>query len=126
MPSRKTKSKQSRKTAGQAPRKTRARAARKPRRPAQEFADEFPARHKPPRNARAFVDAVFRRKNPVAVACKLLGGEDQRIQERVFEKLLEYGFGKTTAPAADASRAGGVHIVWDIPAPARETHQEEK
>ena len=69
-----------------------------------------------PNDACAFVEAVFARHDPADVTCDLLSSKDDRIKERVWEKLLEYRFGKSPQTAEPASGGPAVRWLWDIPA----------
>jgi len=71
-------------------------------------------------NVKELCDAVFAQHDPIAIANNLLTCGDAKVVERVWEKLLEYKFGKPVQPVSGAD--GGaiqVQIVSSIARPAR-------
>ena len=82
-----------------------------------------------PPDARALADAVFARLDPVEVGCHLLEGDDAKgasVKARVWEKLVEYRYGKSTSVTEETPPGGALRVVWDIPAPAREVEAAEE
>jgi hypothetical protein len=79
---------------------------------------------RPPKTQRELARAVFARHNPVDMACELLesdGKKGSSIKARVWEKLVEFGFGKARVEPAPVD---DIPIVWDIPGPDREKDDE--
>jgi hypothetical protein len=75
-------------------------------------------RARTPKTQRELARAVFERFDPVDMACELLksqGKKGESIKARVWEKLIEFGFGKarTEAPEPPVEEP----IIWDIPGP---------
>ena len=80
----------------------------------------------PPPTSRAFTDIVFARADPADVAVKILKGRNQRLKAQVLTLLLAYRYGKPTERWEATGPGGGpLHIVWDIPRPAREAPPEQ-
>ncbi|MGB6199252.1 MAG: hypothetical protein WA871_05825 [Candidatus Acidiferrales bacterium] len=70
-----------------------------------------------PRTQRELAQEVFKRHNPVDMACELLksdGTKGASIKVRVWEKLIEFGFGKTRTESVTPV---DIPVVWDIPGP---------
>ncbi len=74
-------------------------------------------------DAREIAEEVFAMKDPVTVAVELLGNEtapkNASVKARVWEKLLEYRFGRPAA-MSDSGEDGAPLIVLDLPRPDRE------
>ena len=77
-----------------------------------------------PRNHRELAEAIFAECNAVKVGRELLQSGSERgatVRARVFETLANWLFGKPGPPAGSS----GVHVIWDLPRPPHETHQEQ-
>lgn len=75
-------------------------------------------------SARELAVAVTTEIDLVSLAKELLGkdqGKNASVKVRMWENLVEQLWGKPGAPGADETP---VNIVWDIPAPARESTQK--
>jgi hypothetical protein len=84
------------------------------------------SRTRTPKTQRELARAVFARHNPVDIACDLLGSEGKKgesIKARVWEKLIEFGFGKarTEPPEQPVEEP----FIWDIPGPDRENEPHD-
>lgn len=77
--------------------------------------------HGIPRTRRELAHGVFDACNPVAVGRDLLRAESESVKARAFETLADWMYGPEGAAGGNAA-PGGVHIVWDLPAPSRESH----
>jgi len=80
-------------------------------------------------DARALAEAVFAEQDPVEVACGLLNGEGAKgdsVKARVWEKLLEYRFGRPAAMPAASAEGGAPRIILDLPRPERERDDSEE
>ncbi len=82
-------------------------------------------------NARELAEAVFAKVDPVKVGRELLEGGDAKggsVRARVWEKLLEYRYGRPPAADSAGEAAGGaplcVRIISHIPRPQRDDHVE--
>jgi hypothetical protein len=65
-------------------------------------------------DATAFVNAVSAHKNLVGVGVGLLRSEDEKIRQRMLERLLEMNFGKGSAPPEEI-----VEVEVNTPRPKR-------
>jgi len=75
-----------------------------------------------PRDVAALVDAVFARRDPVTDAVELLGCERPMVRARVWERLLEYKYGRPAQQVVTSGPRGGpvrVEIISHIPRPRR-------
>ena len=76
-----------------------------------------------PLDARELAEEVFAQKDPVTVAVDLLDSgkatKNASVKARVWEKLLEYRFGRPAA-MSDGSEDDAPLIVLDLPRPDRE------
>ncbi len=80
-------------------------------------------------DARALAEAVFAEQDPVEVACGLLNGDGAKgdsVKARVWEKLLEYRFGRPAAMPAASAEGGAPRIILDLPRPERERDDSEE
>ncbi len=79
-----------------------------------------------PRDVAALVDAVFTRRDPVTDAVELLGCERPTVRARVWERLLEYKYGRPAQRVVTSGPRGGpvrVEIISYIPRPRRERRE---
>lgn len=106
-------------TAARAKRRRKKRAARKHlARPAPRVTD-----------GRALAEAVFARRNPVQKALELLRCDRPTVEARVWERLLDYAFGRPAQAVEATGPHGGpvrVQIISHIPRPRREASQSAK
>ncbi|MGB6429174.1 MAG: hypothetical protein WBF06_01200 [Candidatus Acidiferrales bacterium] len=80
-------------------------------------------RARPPRTQRELARAVFKRHNPVDMACELLSSDGKKgssVKARVWEKLIEFGFGKARVEPATPAAEEDEPVIWDMPGPDRE------
>ncbi len=75
------------------------------------------------RDVVALVDAVFTRRDPVGQAVELLDCERPTVRARVWERLLEYKYGRPAQKVVASGPGGGpvrVVIVSHVPRPRRD------
>jgi hypothetical protein len=79
-------------------------------------------RHSDKAAVRKLADDVFAQRDPVAVAMNLLDSDKHTVAARVWERLLEYRFGKPAQMIETSGRGGGplvVKIISHVPRPDR-------
>lgn len=74
-------------------------------------------------DGRSLAEAVFARRNPVEKALELMRCERPTVEARVWERLLDYAFGRP-AQAVEATGPRGapvrIEIISHIPRPRRD------
>jgi hypothetical protein len=74
-------------------------------------------------NVAALVDAIFAQRDPVTKALELLSCERPTVEARVWERLLDYVYGRPPQRVVASGPRGGpvrVEIISHIPRPRRE------
>ncbi len=74
-------------------------------------------------DGRALAEAVFARRNPVQKALELLRCDRPTVEARVWERLLDYAFGRPAQAVEATGPRGGpvrVQIISHIPRPRRQ------
>jgi len=74
-------------------------------------------------DGRSVAEAVFARRNPVEKALELLRCERPTVEARVWERLLDYAFGRPAQAVESTGPRGGpvrVEIISHIPRPRRD------
>src|SRR5713226_10043749 len=65
-------------------------------------------KNKATRDVQAFVDAVFKRVNPLKVDQELLQSTDEKVRAMMLRSLLEFRYGKPAQPVTGEGGQGPV------------------